>query len=432
MVTGTESRKENLICVPIEMASVASVWRADVDDETVAIEEEEGLAGRVISVRDRSLVFLPVSGNDAPVVEAQARTTQMDEESLTELISSIATHGVLQPIVVEKVGSKTRLVAGERRLRAFQYLAEHHPDNPHVLAGIPALVAENRYADDERRSAQIAENLVRADLTVSELGEALLWVRCAVLMDKLDSLGHDVPDEVRREDSAVERWAMLETFRIETGAHNVGAPWAEVLQTVGIQVPAQRAQLLARAVSELPPGIGEEMDELNVSLHSRIKWLGLAEQDPETAAKLWEEVRDREKPEVLSSAVAAAKANPGMDPSDVVEAVSSLKDRGDRQASEDWMTSRAAAEAAALAAEAEGDDGDSGGLDGEPFDDTRAPSAAKVIGTLRKLLKELESGLTVTPREREQVKTLCAQALVSLDEGDDGDAGWGDFVENNL
>ena len=399
--------------------------------------EEQGggeTVGRVMPVRERELVFLPVSGKGAPVVEAQARTTQMDEESLTELISSIATHGVLQPIVVEQVGTKTRLVAGERRLRAFQYLAEHHPDNPHVQAGIPALVAETRYADDERRSAQIAENLVRADLTVTELGVALLWVRCAVLMDKLEALGHAIPDEVHADGDAVSRWAQLETFRIEQGVHNVGAPWAEVLQTVGIQVPVQRAQLLARAVSELPPGIGEEMDALNVSLHSRIKWLGLAEQDPETAAKIWEEVRDREKPEVLSSAVAAAKANPSMDPSDVVEAVSSMKDRGDREASDEWMLSKAAADAAALAAaEAENEDGESGGLDGAAFDDTRAPSAAKVVGTLRKLLKELESGLTVTPREREQVKTLCAQALVALDDGDsDGESSWSDFVDGNL
>lgn len=398
--------------------------------EEEVFESDPGME-RVIAVRDRDLVFLPVAGKGAPVVEAQARTTQMDEESLTELISSIATHGVLQPIVVEKVGAKHRLVAGERRLRAFQYLAEHHPDNPHVQAGIPALVAETRYADDERRSAQIAENLVRADLTVSELGAALLWVRCAVLLDKLDALGHVVPDEVRREDNAVERWAMLETFRIESSAHNIGAPWPEVLQTVGIQVPPQRAQLLARAVSELPPGIGEEMDALNVSLHSRIRWLGLAEQDPDVAAKLWDEVREREKPEVLSSAVAAVKANPSMDPSDVVEAVSSLKDRGDRQASEDWMTSKAAADAAALAAEEATEEG---GFDQDAaaFDETRAPSAAKVVGTLRKLLKEIESGLTVTPREREQIKTLCAQALVALDDGDETEAGWSDFVESSL
>jgi hypothetical protein len=31
------------------------------------------------------------------------------------------------------------------------------------------------------------------------------------------------------------------------------------------------------------------------------------------------------------------------------------------------------------------------------------------------------------------VKTLCAQALVALDDGDsDGESSWGDFVDGNL
>lgn len=403
------------------------------EQEVSSVEEAEEFELKISSVRERDLVFLPVFGDTAPVVETQARVTKLDEESLTELISSIAVHGVLQPIVVEQVGEKVRLVAGERRLRAFQFLLENHPDNPHVKKGIPAVVAKERYSDEERRSAQVAENLVRADLTISELGSALLWVRCAILMEKLEQAGHDIPDSIHRETNAVNKWAELETFRIEKGEHSTGAPWKEVLQTVGIQVPPHRAQLLARAVSELPPGIGEEMDEMKVSLHSRIQWLGLAAQDPDAAEQLWEEVRNQQKPEVLTSAITATKSNPGMDPSDVVEAVSSRKDRGDKEASEDWMTSKAAAEAAALAAEAELEEEEEGGFGGEAFDDTKAPSAGKVVGLLRKFLKELESGLTVSPREREQIKTLCAQIMVSVDDEDfdEGDNSWESYVSSN-
>ncbi|MBW3563907.1 MAG: ParB/RepB/Spo0J family partition protein [Acidobacteria bacterium] len=45
--------------------------------------------------------------------------TQFDESSLEELTASIAEHGVIQPVVVTKVGAgRYRLIAGERRLRA--------------------------------------------------------------------------------------------------------------------------------------------------------------------------------------------------------------------------------------------------------------------------------------------------------------------------
>ena len=47
--------------------------------------------------------------------------THLDEESLDSLASSIATRGVIQPIIVSPLGKgRYRLVAGERRWRAAQ------------------------------------------------------------------------------------------------------------------------------------------------------------------------------------------------------------------------------------------------------------------------------------------------------------------------
>lgn len=385
----------------------------DIRDET-----EQDLPDRPVgNVFDRTLMFLPIDGDGSPVLEEQARTSQIEEEDLTELISSIAIHGVLQPIMVETIGDQYRVVAGERRLRALRYLSQHHPDNAHVKEGVPAIVAPGRYSDDNRRSAQIAENLVRADFTTSELGTALLWVRCAIVCDKLTAAGHEIPDAITSDKDAVSRWAQIETFRVRASAHNIGAPWPEVIKMLGIQVPPQRAQLLARAVSELPPGIGEEMDALKVSLHSRIQWLSLAQQDPDVAERIWEEVKDNERPDLLSAAIAAAKANPDMDPSDVVEAVSSAKDRGDSDASNDWLTSKAAAERAA--ADAEDDDDDDARPEAPMVEEGTAPSAGKAVGLLRKLLKEMDGGLEVPAKQREQLKVMCAQILVSFDGGDD-------------
>jgi len=44
----------------------------------------------------------------------------LDQESLAELAASIRTHGVLQPLVVTKVGDGYQIIAGERRWRAAQ------------------------------------------------------------------------------------------------------------------------------------------------------------------------------------------------------------------------------------------------------------------------------------------------------------------------
>ena len=46
--------------------------------------------------------------------------TQMEEPALEELAQSIRGHGVIQPILVRRVGDRTEIVAGERRWRAAQ------------------------------------------------------------------------------------------------------------------------------------------------------------------------------------------------------------------------------------------------------------------------------------------------------------------------
>ena len=43
---------------------------------------------------------------------------KFDKDALNELAQSISIHGVLQPLLVTKVGNKYQIVAGERRYRA--------------------------------------------------------------------------------------------------------------------------------------------------------------------------------------------------------------------------------------------------------------------------------------------------------------------------
>ena len=79
------------------------------------------------------------------------------EQAITELAESIKEHGVIQPILVRRLGDKYEIIAGERRYKAS------------LLAGkrtIPAIISEL----NDKDSAEVAliENVQRQDLTPIE------------------------------------------------------------------------------------------------------------------------------------------------------------------------------------------------------------------------------------------------------------------------
>src|SRR6266480_2025694 len=139
----------------------------------------------------RRLELLPLSGPGSIFAEVQGRRpgASTAPEDLAELASSIASVGVLQPILVERLPDESlRLVAGERRLRAARWGAANLPPNPNFEA-IPAVVCPGPLPEEDRRTWQIAENLVRVDLAPGDLAAALVFERCAVLTTKLLAAG---------------------------------------------------------------------------------------------------------------------------------------------------------------------------------------------------------------------------------------------------
>jgi ParB family chromosome partitioning protein len=109
-------------------------------------------------------------GGPAPTAVAQARVTVtaikhnpfqprklFDDDELTQLSVSIRNHGVLQPLVVRKVGDDFQLIAGERRLRAAQKAG---------LTDVPVHVVE--FNDQQVFEAALVENIQRSDLNPIE------------------------------------------------------------------------------------------------------------------------------------------------------------------------------------------------------------------------------------------------------------------------
>jgi ParB family chromosome partitioning protein len=87
---------------------------------------------------------------------------EFDPEKLQELADSIRANGVIQPILLNKVGTRYMIVAGERRWRASK-IAEKRT--------IPAVVRE--FTRAQIAEIAIVENLQREDLNEIELARGI-------------------------------------------------------------------------------------------------------------------------------------------------------------------------------------------------------------------------------------------------------------------
>ncbi|HEX8173220.1 MAG TPA: ParB/RepB/Spo0J family partition protein [Thermoanaerobaculia bacterium] len=88
----------------------------------------------------------------------QPRKT-FNDASIEELSRSVREHGIIQPLVVTKIGdNKYRLIAGERRFRAAQKAG---------LATVPVVIKETM-ADSDVLQVALIENIQREDLNPIE------------------------------------------------------------------------------------------------------------------------------------------------------------------------------------------------------------------------------------------------------------------------
>ncbi len=119
----------------------------------------EDLLGDNLESKENIIKNIPLS--DIIPRDDQPRK-QFSSESLKELSKSIEVHGVIQPIIVRKIGDKYEIVAGERRYRAS------------LLAGLKEIACIVKDMDVENASKlALIENIQREDLNPIE--EALAY-----------------------------------------------------------------------------------------------------------------------------------------------------------------------------------------------------------------------------------------------------------------
>ena len=186
---------------------------------------------------------VPVS---AVVPNPKQPRTVFSEDALEGLSASIREVGVLQPIVVRKVGEGFVLIAGERRLRAAQSAG---------LAMIPAVVRDSD--DTESLREALIENIHREDLGPIELAEAFrelleeLGATQETLADRLGVSRSHIANTIRLLQLAPDCQRLLGEAKIQAGHGRALLALPEQEAQVSLALRTAAEDLSVREVEEL-------------------------------------------------------------------------------------------------------------------------------------------------------------------------------------
>ena len=166
----------------------------------------------------------------------------MDDARLEDLAKSITSNGVIQPIVVRKVGDRFQIIAGERRWRAAKLAG---------LLRVPITV-RNVAAGEEKSLLEMAliENIQREDLNPIE--EAMAYRR---LTDEFHLRQEDVASAVGKDRTTVANVLRLlrlpDEVRAEVASGNLSMGHARALLSLADEADQRRTarDVIARSLS---------------------------------------------------------------------------------------------------------------------------------------------------------------------------------------
>lgn len=165
-----------------------------------------------------------------------------DDARLQELARSITSNGVIQPIVVRKVGDRFQIIAGERRWRAAKLAG---------LLRVPVII--RTVAPGEEKSLlelALIENLQREDLNPIE--EALAYRRLA---DEFQLRQEDIATAVGKDRATVANVLRLlklpDEVRAEVASGTLSMGHARALLSLSDEAEQRRAarDVIARSLS---------------------------------------------------------------------------------------------------------------------------------------------------------------------------------------
>ena len=167
----------------------------------------------------------------------------VDDERLQDLAQSIRGNGVIQPIVVRKVGDRFQIIAGERRWRAAKLAG---------LERVPIVVKEVA-AGQERSLLQMAliENIQRENL--NPIDEALAYRRLA---DEFHLKQEEIASAVGKDRASVANIVRLlklpDAVRAEVAAGRLSMGHARALLSLADEADQRRIarDIVSRSLSD--------------------------------------------------------------------------------------------------------------------------------------------------------------------------------------
>ena len=120
--------------------------------------------------------------------DADQHRKTFHDETINELAESIKIHGIIQPLIVRKEGTKYKIVAGERRYRAAMVVG---------LKKLPVIVRDD-ITDRDAAEIALIENLQREDL--NPIDEAMGYEK---LISDFGITQEEAADRVGKSRSAV-------------------------------------------------------------------------------------------------------------------------------------------------------------------------------------------------------------------------------------
>jgi len=187
---------------------------------------------------------------------------RFEESTLAALADTIREKGILQPLLIRKVGSYYELIAGERRLRAAKMAGLEH---------VPVMIRDGGEADSLELS--MLENIQRENLNPIEEAKAY-----KEMLERLDITQEDLASRMGKDRSSVANLVRLLQLPSEI---------REDLETGALSAGHARALL----------GLDQEVLQLKVRAH--IKENGLSVRETERYVHQYKEGKQRRSSQPL-------------------------------------------------------------------------------------------------------------------------------------
>ena len=166
----------------------------------------------------------------------------VDDARLQELAQSIKANGIIQPIVVRRVGDRFQIIAGERRWRAARLAG---------VSRVPVVVRDVAPGQEQSLLGMaLIENIQREDLNPIE--EALAYQRLAT---EFHLKQEDIAAEVGKDRASVANFMRLlklpDEVRTEVASGRLSMGHARALLSLGDEAAQRRIarDVIARALS---------------------------------------------------------------------------------------------------------------------------------------------------------------------------------------